>query len=84
MHSEHIEFHLNMDKSPMSALKQASFKRGTLLITYAILASFDADDKAQMSALQWGKPGEYAGRSSRSAWSASKTSNGETWKPGTC
>jgi len=79
MHSEHIEFHLNMDKITDVRFETGEAKRGNFT-TYAI-RFLDADDKAQMSAfLQWGKPGEYA-EGQVDAWSALKAKFGETWKP---
>jgi hypothetical protein len=79
MHSEHIEFHLNMDKITDVRFETAEAKRGNFT-TYAI-RFLDADDKAQMSAfLQWGKPGEYA-EGQIEAWSTLKDKYGETWKP---
>ncbi len=79
LHSEAIEFHLNMDKITDVRFETAEAKRGNFT-TYAI-RFLDSNDKAQMSVfLQWGKPGEYA-EGQVEAWAALKDKYGETWKP---
>lgn len=79
MHSDHFEFHLNMDKITQVKFETGEAKRGNFT-TYAI-RFLDADGENILSAfLQWGKPGEYE-PGQVEAWQALQEKYGEAWIP---
>ncbi|NEP05698.1 MULTISPECIES: ChuX/HutX family heme-like substrate-binding protein [Okeania] len=79
MHTDIVEFHLNMDMIKQVKFETGEAKRGNFT-TYAI-RFLDSEDKIALSAfLQWGKPGEYEPGQVES-WQGLKEKYGEVWKP---
>jgi len=79
MHTEGLEFHLNMDMIQQVKFETGEAKRGNFT-TYAI-RFLDAEEKPALSLfLQWGKPGEYE-PGQVEAWQILKEKYGEIWQP---
>jgi hypothetical protein len=79
MHTEGIEFHLNMDKIKQVKFETGEAKRGNFT-TYAIRFIDDEDAVAMSAFLQWGKPGEYE-PGQVEAWEKLRAEYGEVWQP---
>ena len=79
MHTDIVEFHLNMDRIKQIKFETGEAKRGNFT-TYAI-RFLDSQNEIALSAfLQWGKPGEYE-PGQVETWQALKEKYGEVWEP---
>ncbi|MGF1494983.1 MAG: ChuX/HutX family heme-like substrate-binding protein [Microcoleaceae cyanobacterium] len=79
MHTDTLEFHLNMDRIVEVKFESGEAKRGNFT-TYAIRFIDEQDDVAMSAFLQWGKPGEYE-PGTVEAWQKLKEEYGEVWEP---
>lgn len=79
MHTENLEFHLNMDKITQVKFETGESKRGNFT-TYAIRFLDEHHEPALSLFLQWGKPGEYE-PGQVEAWQALQKQYGEVWEP---
>ncbi|NJK39909.1 MAG: heme utilization protein HuvX [Oscillatoriales cyanobacterium RM2_1_1] len=79
MHTEELEFHLNMDKIKQVKFETGEAKRGNFT-TYAVRFIDDQEAIALSAFLQWGKPGEYQ-PGQVEAWQNLRDQYGESWEP---